>query len=240
MYRNLIYIPVPIPIPLYKPLKRLQRKLRLLKVPNILGDRDVEYSFAIRHLPQSGDRALDFGSGDTYVPLILARFFNEVVALDREKTQFFWSHPKVKEVQADILEDDLPYTEYFDVITNISSVEHVGLAGRYGTIKNTPDGDLIAMKKLYNWLKKGGIHLLTVPVGRDAVYMPLCRVYGENRLPLLLEGYKVVHEEYWAKPGKDNKWYPVEKAYALNYETSVRSWSPAYNIYALGCFVLQK
>lgn len=64
------------------------------------------------------------------------------------------SHPKIKEVQADILDDNLSYAEYFDVITNISSVEHVGLAGRYGTTTHTPDGDLIAMKKLRGWLSR--------------------------------------------------------------------------------------
>lgn len=226
---------------LYQPLRYVYRKLYLgSKVPNLMGDREIEYSFAARHIPKAGDKALDFGAAGSYIPLVLARAFNEVVAMDRLKTQFLWSHPKIKEVQADILDDNLSYAEYFDVITNISSVEHVGLAGRYGTTTHTPDGDLIAMKKLRGWLKPDGIHILTIPVGKDSVCMPFHRIYGSKRLPLLLDGYKVVHEEYWAKPSKDNKWHPVEKEYALNYEANPGNKRTGCDVYALGCFVLHK
>ncbi|MCS7296978.1 MAG: DUF268 domain-containing protein [Bacteroidia bacterium] len=171
---------------------------------------------------------------------MLAQRGYEVVAMDRQTMEFFWVHPRVRLLQADILENDLDWNEHFDLITNISSIEHVGLAGRYGVKKDCPEGDLLAMRKLRDWLKKGGIHILTVPVGRDAVFSPLARVYGEKRLPMLLEGYTLLHEEYWAKPGRDNKWYPVEKKYALSYQAEVEKWSPGGNIYALGCFLLQK
>ncbi|MEN2993062.1 MAG: DUF268 domain-containing protein [Bacteroidia bacterium] len=206
----------------------------------MLGDRDVEYSFAIKHIPKAGDKVLDFGSGGSFIPLVLAQFFNEVIAMDKLAIHSPWNHPRIKEVQADILDDSISYPEYFDAITNISTIEHIGLAGRFDNARHVPDGDLIAMKKLKDWLKPNGIHILTIPVGRDTVYMPYHRIYGEKRLPLLLEGYRVIHEEYWAKPNKDNKWYLVDKTYALNYETDAGSPTATHNIYALGCFVLQK
>ncbi|MCX7651722.1 MAG: DUF268 domain-containing protein [Bacteroidia bacterium] len=194
----------------------------------------------IRHIPTSGGRALDFGCASSYVPLILGRWDYEVVALDRESVNHLWTFSKIRVIQGDILEDTFAWNDYFDLVTNISSVEHVGLSGRYGVEKDTPDGDLIAMTKLRDWLKKDGIMLLTIPVGKDEVFAPLARVYGEKRLPLLLKGFSILHEEYWAKISSDNRWYLVERDLALTYHADVRSWRPDQNIYALGCFVLKK
>lgn len=79
----------------------------------------------------------------------------------------------------------------FDVILSISSIEHDGL-GRYGDPVN-PTADLesmaIAKEKL---LKEDGAMILAVPVGRDCLYWNAHRVYGQQRLPLLLEGWHTV------------------------------------------------
>jgi len=89
-------------------------------------------------------------------------------------------------------------------------------------------------------MKPGGIMLLTIPVGKDQVCPPLCRVYGAERLPLLLQGFSLVKEAYWAKD-KYNRWVLCEdKEWVLNQKARVRSMSPLRNVYALGCFVLKK
>jgi len=122
---------------------------------------------------------------------------------------------------------------------NCSTVEHVGLVGRYGVTENRPDGDLEAMARLRELMKPGGIMLLTIPVGRDAVFAPLCRVYGRERLPLLLEGYIVEKEAFWVKD-RENRWVQADRETALDFEASAGSWDPLQNVYALGCFVLRK
>ena len=122
--------------------------------------------------------------------------------------------------------------EHFDVIINCSSVEHVGLVGRYGTTTARPDGDLQAMAILKTLTRRGGQMLMTIPVGRDRVFQPLHRVYGTQRLPRLLAGWEVMRDEYWAKD-EQNRWIRVSKDTALNVE-SVRWY------YGLGLFVLRR
>tara|TARA_R110000824_G_scaffold376347_1_gene567454 strand:+ start:107 stop:832 length:726 start_codon:yes stop_codon:yes gene_type:complete len=78
----------------------------------------------------------------------------------------------------------------FDACLSISSYEHDGL-GRYGDPLNV-DGDLEAMKNTKNLLVTDGLLYLSIPVGRDKVVYNVHRVYGVNRLPLLLEGWETV------------------------------------------------
>ena len=113
------------------------------------------------------------------------------------------------------------------------------MVGRYSVTEERPDGDLEAMAKLRMLMKKNGLMLLTIPVGKDAVFVPLCRVYGEHRLPLLLQDYEIVHEEYWVK-NDANQWCPADRITALRFEPDCRSQNPLRNRYALGCFVLRK
>ena len=77
----------------------------------------------------------------------------------------------------------------FDVVLSASSLDHDGL-GRYGD-PVSPDGDLLTMDALGGVLADGGVLLLSVPVGPDALAWNLMRVYGKVRLPLLLGGYEV-------------------------------------------------
>ena len=118
-------------------------------------------------------------------------------------------------------------------------MEHVGLVGRYGVIESRPNGDLEAMARLKELLKPGGPMLLTIPVGQDAVFAPLHRVYGKERLPRLLHGYIVEKEVFWVKDS-ENRWVHCERDRALNFEVSAGSWDPLQNVYALGGFVLQR
>jgi hypothetical protein len=73
--------------------------------------------------------------------------------------------------------------------------------------------------------------VVTIPVGRDGVFSPYHRVYGDERLPRLLERFTVELEQYWAKP-RDNRWAPVQRGTALG-----QQGSPSF--YALGLFVLK-
>ena len=95
------------------------------------------------------------------------------------------------------------------------------------------------MARLRDVMKPGGVMLLTIPVGQDAVFAPLCRVYGVQRLPRLLEGYAVEKEMYWTKDSQ-NRWVSCDKAVALSAKASAGSWNPLRNVYALGCYVLRK
>lgn len=233
-------IPVYLPMALYRPLRRLKRAITDRNRPtrNLWDDRDVEYSFIAAHMPNGPGKALDFGSGSSYMSLLAALRGFEVIALDLEPQTFPWLHPAVRSIQGDLLKLDLP-TNHFDLIINCSTVEHVGLVGRYSVTENRPDGDLEAMALLRELMKPSAIMLLTVPVGQDAIFAPLCRVYGKERLPRLLSGFVLEREMFWVKDA-ENRWVQCDGETALSFEASAGSWDPLRNVYALGCFVLRK
>jgi len=208
------------------------RKLLQLPPPNLEGDRHIEYSWIAAHIPDGPGYALDFGCGtSSYLGLIVAQRGFKITAVDLEKINWPYFHPNLKFIQDDFLKLDFP-PKSFDLIINCSSVEHVGLVGRYGVTEDVSDGDLLAMKKLSDLLKKDGLMFLTIPIGKDIVVKPYHRVYGKERLPKLLQGFVIIKEEYWTK-NNQNKWIKTTKEYALNYE------SPHKHFYNLGCFILQ-
>jgi hypothetical protein len=67
----------------------------------------------------------------------------------------------------------------------------------------------------------------------------MCRVYGKQRLPLLVDGYSMVKELYWVKD-EQNRWVQSRKKEALDFEALAGSDDPLRNVYALGCFVLRR
>jgi hypothetical protein len=77
-----------------------------------------------------------------------------------------------------------------DFAWSYSSIEHDGL-GRYGDPLN-PFGDLEALARINCLLKPGGILFLAVPIGFDTVVWNAHRVYGMNRLSLILSFWEIV------------------------------------------------
>ena len=200
-------------------------------IPNLTGDREIEWSWVASQMPSGPGEALDFGVGGSYLGLIASQRGFNVTAVDLEPAYWPYTHPRLRFIEGDILKLLLS-KDYFDLIINCSTVEHVGLVGRYGVKENRPDGDLEAMTRLRKLMKPGGVMLLTVPVGNDAVFSPLHRVYGFKRLPKLLESYLVEREEYWVK-NDGNCWVLTDQQDALRRE-------PVERFYGLGCFVLRR
>lgn len=235
-----VRIDIPVPGWLHGNLRRVKR---LLSSENgrpldLSGDREIEWTFIATQMPHGPGEALDFGCGHGNLSLLAAAHGFKVLALDLQPYVFSWNHSDVRFVQGDLLKLDLPKGR-FDLIINCSSVEHVGLAGRFGATESASDGDLQAMRRLRDLMKPGARMLLTIPCGRDAVFAPLHRVYGGKRLPLLLDGYFVEHQVFWVKE-PDNRWVSCELERALSFHASADFNKPARCSYALGCFVLSK
>lgn len=204
------------------------RRLSLGPPPNLEGDRYIEYSWIASHISPGTGYALEVGCGRGYLALIAARCGFRVTAIDLTPVSWLYIHPNLNFIQTDLLDLNITPSS-LDLIINCSTIEHIGL-GRYGDKLNL-NGDIEAMKLLRNLLKPGGIMLLTIPVGKDAVYRQLHRVYGPERLPRLLEGYVVEDKEYWIKDSQ-NRWIMVDEKMALN-------WRSRPSVYGLGCFTLR-
>jgi SAM-dependent methyltransferase len=215
----------------------LTKRLVKARIPNLAGDRDVEWSWVAAHMPDGPGEAIDFGAGTGFLSFVAAQKHFNVTAVDLGAVNWLFSPSGLNFVQGDIMTVPLP-DKHFDLIINCSTVEHAGLAGRYSVTQDNPDGDLEAMARLRKLMKTGGTMLLTIPVGRDAVFRPLSRIYGVQRLPKLIDGYLLKKEEYWVKDGR-NQWVASDKKTALDFKAMAGSWNPLKNVYALGCFVLK-
>lgn len=207
------------------------------QLQNLAGDREIEWSWIAGRMPNGPGRALDFGTGGSLLPLVAAQKGYDVLAIDLLPIQWSYSCPSIAFQQGDLRMLDVA-AHSFDLVINCSTIEHVGLAGRYDVIQGDANGDLAAMERLRELLTPEGSMLLTIPVGRDATFHPNCRVYGMGRLPKLLFGFEVVAEEYWVK-SDENRWEQAESGQALQEQTHVNSNNPLLNYYALGCFVLR-
>lgn len=204
---------------------------------DLLGDRDIEWSYIASRLPSGSGRVLDFGCGFGNMSVHAVQKGYSVLAIDLQPGHFPWSHPDLEVVCGDLLSMELPQRQ-FDYILNCSTVEHVGLAGRYGVAVEENDGDLAAMAKMRRLLKPLGKMLMTIPCGQDAAIAPWHRVYGRERLPKLLAQFDIDEQVFWAKR-RDNRWYPATIQEALAYVPTSHRTIATQCSYALGCFDLR-
>ncbi len=168
------------------------------RVPNLLGDRDVEWSWIAANMPSGPGRALDFGNGGGPLALMAALRGFDAWAVDLNPVNWPYVHSNLRFLQGNIHTLDLEKGS-FDLISNCSVVEHIGVPGRYNVAVDDADGDLKAMARLRELMSHSGLMLLTVPVGEDEVFRPIARVYGEKRLPMLLASFQVAFESYFTK-----------------------------------------
>lgn len=198
----------------------------------LTGDRDLEWTYVAARICRYASvdsRILDFGCGVGLLSMAAASLGARVLAVDLLSRQFPRSYKNIKFRQTDVMTLD-EKKNTFDLILNCSTIEHVGLSGRYGALEAT-DGDIEAMQKLRRLLKPGGHMLLTLPVGQDAVFLPLHRIYGSLRLPRLLEGYRVEESTFWHKSVR-NFWTQCQRE-----EVVTEAGNDHY--YGLGCMVIQ-
>jgi hypothetical protein len=205
-------------------------------VKTLSKDREIEWRWLAEKLEPAEHvlaHALDFGPmpGGPTCKLAIDRGYS-VTGIGLERIRF--SDPVFEYIQQDINTVERP--GLFDVIINISTIEHVGL-GRYGDPID-PDADIKAMLRLRSWLRFFGRHILTLPVGVDAVIGHYHRVYGHGRLWELLDGWAILEQKYWRKNDAD-EWEVCTKEEALAEEpTHLPVESPLYLYYAIGGFVL--
>ncbi len=235
-------VPVSLPSWLYKSARRVKRVF-IPPAPaasgiNIWGERHVEWTFLSAQMPSGPGEAIEFGCEQGYMTLLAAQKGFHVLANDLEEQTFLWRHPNVEFRQGDFLKLDLPLN-HFDLAINCSSVEHVGVAGRYGIKLNEDEGDIHVMNRLAEILKPHGRLLMTAPCGRDTLMAPWCRVYGAQRLPKLFASFRIEIEEYWTK-NEANQWVLSDREAALNFQPRNNPSDSHGCSYALSGFSLRK
>jgi SAM-dependent methyltransferase len=200
-------------------MKRLDRTLglrnRMRGMPpsgfDLNGEKALDWGWCITQLPQTPkQRVLDIGCAQAPITPAAIMLGHEVTGIDIDILSY--SLPGLTFIGVDFMEADLG-DKRFDIVVLSSVVEHIGLVGRYGQ-RDIPDGDLGAMRKVLSVLKPDGRLILTIPIGRDLIFQPWHRIYGEERLPQLLRGFLIEREQYYWKPLHDT-WRITAKADAL-------------------------
>jgi SAM-dependent methyltransferase len=172
----------------------------------------IEYSFAHSNIPLDIRlRVLDIGCGGSKLPIELANFGHEVYGIDampyHDQLNFTFVQGNLEHMPFD--------NDFFDIITAVSTIEHIGL-GRYGDLIS-PHGDKTAVEEIRRIVKPGGKVIVTIPCGKDTICysregVPLGRVYSSTSLVELLSGFKILEMSYIVK--KKGIWLPASMSEA--------------------------
>ena len=177
----------------------------------------IEYDFVKLSIPDSKglkQKILDIGSGGSSLPGDLAKIGKETYSIDfrppPRKCSFTF-------VQGDVRQ--MPFLDdFFDIVTIVSTIEHVGL-GRYGDPIDT-DGDKKAIEEIRRIVKPGGMLIMTIPCGYDTICyskdrVPLGKVYSSQSLLRLLLAFQIMEMSYISKRKRvwfDTSLHQAEKA----------------------------
>lgn len=192
---------------------------------DLTNDRLIENSFIINNLPNYSV-VLDIGANGSDLSYIAASFHNTVTSVDLAFKSTL-KHPSIFYMHADVLRSK--FTQHFDFIILCSTIEHVGLEGRY----NSPcyhDGDKDLMQLCKSLLNPSGNIAITLPVGIGGSFFPYHRVYDKERLSSIFTDYSIMKNEYFSK-NSDSTWVSVSADEAFATQGSK-------DYYAIGCFIL--
>jgi hypothetical protein len=169
---------------------------RIVEVPWVMG---MATSLA------PGSLVLDFGATESTVSLSLACLGLDVIAADLRPYPF--RHPRIENLVGPIEQWDGP-DRPLDAVVCVSALEHVGL-GAYGETETTGDLDRQIVERFATWLKPGGEIAFTAPYGAWQVD-ELQRVYDDEHLDALFEGWEITHRVICVQTGPDT-WDRVEE-----------------------------
>ena len=154
------------------------------KEQNYYGMTDTWMYEALEKYPVEDKHVVIFGSTHPwYEAMAITHGASKCTVVEYSKRESF--HEKIEYIQPH--EGD---GKKYDICFSVSSFEHDGL-GRYGDPLD-PDGDLKAMENAKTIIHKGGLMLLSVPNGYDKVVFNLHRIYGEKRMPMLLNKWEKI------------------------------------------------
>jgi len=157
-----------------------------------LDPRALEYAFILSEMwSMPPRRVLDIGCAARANVIVPTLCFDghEVWGIDVRPWNF--KHPNFHFVQGDARHMEFQDT-WFDVVYDVSAIEHFGLAGRYGVTDPDPDGGQRAVAEIYRVTKPEGMFLSTKPYGPSyRIEGSLQRVYDREHIKTLFQGWRL-------------------------------------------------
>jgi SAM-dependent methyltransferase len=180
---------------------------RLLKNQPPASDRYIEYPWMVENIrTMKSGKILDIGS--TICDRLFAFLPKTVEIHGINLNDKPIKNDAIKFKTGDIRKTDYP-NDFFDCITCISTLEHIGVSGRYGSDEDK-DGDVKAMREMKRILKPNGILLVTVPYGAQDV-LPINKLYSKERIKNLYEGFEIVSQEFHKFNSSWRTWIKVSE-----------------------------
>lgn len=203
----------------------------------IVNERSIEYSFVFMNMGKPPATTLDIGCSGSDFPIALAAQGFDVYGIDLR--DYHIKNPTFRFIKGDIISTPLP-DNFFDVITAISTIEHLGMSGRYGVKEDIPSADKNAIKEIKRIIKKNGRFIITVPYGRFTILKPWHKVYDDKNLEKLITNFSVLKEKYFVR-NRTGCWISTTKEAASKIVPYVIAKSGIVLIhqYALACLVLK-
>lgn len=201
----------------------------------IVNERIIEIPFVFSELNayEKPLKILDFGCTRSWLAVSLASLGHRVYGIDLRDYPF--EHENLVFTKQNILDFE---EKDFDIITAVSSVEHVGL-GAYGEDYN-PKGledVIVKMKKLI--VEKGKL-ILTVPTGKPLVDH-FMRSFTPDEIEKLVasKGFSLEKSRFFKRKNKKH-WVPCsrEEILEVSNQQAKRKKGPS-GVNGVGCLVFQ-
>jgi SAM-dependent methyltransferase len=193
-------------------------------------ERILEYPFIHENTPfglNDNIKVLDIGSGRSLLPFELASKGYRVWCTDFKSKyhRYITDYNNFTFVPGDIRKTSFP-DSFFDIVVGVSSIEHVGLAGKSTDL----EGDKTAVKEISRIIAPGGKFLITVPFGKQSGIYTVARhdsfrVYNYDRLKELLGEFEMEREQFGVLEGRSWKPSSLEEAEAVDSLSSSRWYS---------------
>lgn len=196
----------------------------------IFGQRNKKSTYDLHYVTQSWWGCKRIGDANVEVHYDFSSSIPFVANLSALKKVCYheYNPPTLSLPNIQVLSSDLLKLNYGDASLNSIScfhvLEHIGL-GRYGDIL-APDGYLIAINELKRVCSIGGRIYITVPVGRDSIYVNAHRVFDADKFSRNFTGFSLVEFSCVLDDGR----------LLENVEVNIVN----YEKYALGMFCFEK
>lgn len=178
----------------------------------IIEGRTIEYGFALSKLVKlKPGNLLDIGcvARMNPIPSAFCELGWKVHGIDVRDCKY--AHPDFSFHKGDITNTPYP-DDFFNAITCISTLEHIGIKGRYGVTVEINLADMLAAREMTRILKDNGTLIVTVPFNYKGGLSSTERIYNNSRLEWIFKGLETKDErlyawtgEYWAQTSELSK-----------------------------------
>lgn len=183
------------------------------------ADRSIEYPWMVENINIHEGKLLDVGS--TACEMLFGLLPSSIEIHGINLNNKIVKNKNIKFFTADIRKTGFQ-DDYFDCITCISTLEHIGVSGRYGSDEDS-EGDIKAVAEMNRILKPGGEILITVPYGIKDV-LPINKLYNKNRLDELFKNFKINSQTYIKFNQRWGIWLKVSETEAAKTDMMKDGW----------------